>query len=95
MTQDPWTEFLTPPTPRRTKAMRDQTRKQIVRVGVFAADQWALDHLADGGPMADFTRGLVETAVLHLIEQGLLLVPDDIQRRLREPIPVRREVTDA
>lgn len=36
----------------------------------------------DGETPADYTRRLVATAVLHLVEQQLLVIADDLEQRL-------------
>jgi hypothetical protein len=41
-------------------------------------------------PGTDHTRRIVTAAVLHLVEQGLLTVPDDLPARLARPIPADR-----
>ena len=64
--------------------------ERLVKVASMAADMWALDHHPWQGTQAAYTRGLVTTAVMHLIEQGLLIVPDDLPERLDEPMPMRR-----
>ena len=45
----------------------------------------------DGETPADYTRRLITAAVLHLIEQGLLAIPADLERRIAEPIPADRQ----
>ena len=45
----------------------------------------------DGVTPADYTRRLVTAAVLHLVEQGLLVIPTDLERRIAEPIPADRQ----
>ena len=40
----------------------------------------------------DYTRRLITAAVLHLVEQGLLVIPTDLERRIAEPIPADRQV---
>ena len=73
----------------------------IVKTAVLAADMEALspppvsrvrnpDGSAQGETGAERTRRIVETAVMHLIEQGLLAVPGDIAERLERPIPIAR-----
>ena len=63
---------------------------RILRHASLAADMWALTHGDQSKTAAEYTRGLVTTAVNHLVEQGLLIVPDDIDRRLDEPLPMWR-----
>jgi hypothetical protein len=73
----------------------------ILRFAVFAADSEAMkapplssvrnpDGSAQYETPAERTGRLVRAAVLHLIEQGLLVIPDDIDERLDRWIPVSR-----
>ena len=64
--------------------------ERLMGVATMAAHLWALDHQPWRGTQADYTRGLVTTAVMHLIEQGLLTVPDDLPERLDQPIEMKR-----
>lgn len=64
--------------------------ERLVKVASMAADLWALDHHPWRGTQAAYTHGIVTTAVMHLIEQGLLIVPDDLPERLDEPIQMKR-----
>jgi hypothetical protein len=79
-----------------------ETAAALMRVAMSAADNEALDPAPasrvpgpGGKPQretpAEFTRRIVGAGVMHLIEQGLLVVPDDIGARLEEPIPMRRQ----
>lgn len=61
---------------------------RILRHATLAADMWALSRGDQSRTAAEYTRGLVTTAVTHLVEQGLLVVPDDIEQRLDEPLPM-------
>ena len=63
---------------------------RILRHASLAADMWALSHGDQSRTAAEYTRGLVTTAVTHLVEQSLLVVPDDIEQRLDEPLPMWR-----
>ena len=79
----------------------EETAEAVVSVAVFAADCEALNPAPlssvpnpDGSRQretnAEFTRRIVRTGILHLIEQGLLVFPDDIAERLEQPIPMAR-----
>jgi hypothetical protein len=79
-----------------------ETAAAFLRVAMFAADSEALDaappssiHGPDGRPQretpAEFTRRIVGAGVMHLVEQGLLVVPGDIAERLEGRIPLRRQ----
>jgi hypothetical protein len=74
----------------------------ILRFAVFAAESEAMKPPPlsavpdlDGSPQyetpAERTQRLVHAAVLHLIEQGLLVIPDDIDERLDRWIPLSRQ----
>ena len=64
----------------------------LIRYAVQAADGEAqLNPPPDGETPADYTRRLITAAVLHLIEQGLLAIPADLERRIAEPIPADRQ----
>jgi hypothetical protein len=63
----------------------------LIRIAADAADSEALLTARPAGETpAAHTRRLVGAAVLHLIEQGLLVIPDDLARRLARPIPADR-----
>ncbi|SRR6266851_1966985 len=76
----------------------------LVEIGVRAADMEVLGNPypvssvrhPDGGPQAETqaerTRRIVSTAVMHLIELGLLVIPDDIGGKLEKGIPVSRKL---
>jgi hypothetical protein len=64
----------------------------LIHYAVQAADGEAqLNPPPDGETPGDYTRRLVTAAVLHLIEQGLLVIPTDLERRIAEPIPADRQ----
>lgn len=65
--------------------------ERVLRLAALAADGWALNHASEPMSAADRTRGVVRTAITHLIEQGLLIVPDDLDARLNEPVPMWRQ----
>jgi hypothetical protein len=67
--------------------------ERLLQVACFAADMWWMDHAASSMTNAQITRGVVTEAVMHLIEQGLLVVPDDVSERLDQPIRIRREAS--
>jgi hypothetical protein len=73
----------------------------ILRFAVFAADDEAMkppplsripnpDGSRQQETPAEHTARLVRAGVLHLIEQGLLVIPEDIGERLDRWIPVSR-----
>jgi hypothetical protein len=76
--------------------------RDVLRAAVFAADGEALRVPAplssvrnpDGSPQnetrAEETRRLVRTALLHLLEQNLVVFPDDILDTLDGWIPAER-----
>jgi hypothetical protein len=61
---------------------------RILRHATLAADMWAMTHGDRSKTAAEYTRGLVTTAVTHLVQQGLLIVPGDIEQRLDKPLPM-------
>jgi hypothetical protein len=64
----------------------------LIHYAVQAADGEAqLNPPPDGETPGDYTRRLVTAAVLHLVEQGLLVIPTDLERRIAEPIPADRQ----
>jgi hypothetical protein len=64
----------------------------LIHYAVQAADGEAqLNSPPDGETPGDYTRRLVTAAVLHLVEQGLLVIPTDLERRIAEPIPADRQ----
>jgi len=64
----------------------------LIHYAVQAADGEAqLNPPPDGETPGDYTRRLVTAAVLHLVEQGLLVIPTDLERRSAEPIPADRQ----
>ena len=64
----------------------------LIHYAVQAADGEAqLNPPPDGETPGDYTRRLVIAAVLHLVEQGLLVIPTDLERRIAEPIPADRQ----
>jgi hypothetical protein len=69
--------------------------ERLLQVACLAADMWWMEHAHSGMTNAEITRGVVTNAVMHLIEQGLLVVPEDLTQRLDKPISIRRvEVTE-
>jgi hypothetical protein len=55
----------------------------LIRYAVQAAEGEAqLNPPPDGETPADYTRRLVTAAVLHLVEQQLLVIPADLEQRL-------------
>lgn len=48
----------------------------------------------DGSPQgetaAEHTRRITETAVLYLLEMGLVVIPEDIEERLDRLLPMQR-----
>jgi len=64
----------------------------LIHYAVQAADGEAqLNPPPDGETPGDYTGRLVTAAVLHLVEQGLLVIPTDLERRIAEPIPADRQ----
>ena len=64
----------------------------LIHYAVQAADGEAqLNPPPEGESPGDYTRRLVTAAVLHLVEQGLLVIPTDLERRIAEPIPADRQ----
>ncbi len=65
----------------------------LIRYAVQAAEGEAQVNPPPDGETADgYTRRLVTAAVLHLVEQGLLLIPPDLEQRLARPsIPADRQ----
>ena len=81
----------------------DEIARKLVLIAARAADEEAIregppsnsfrnpdGHLTPEIP-AERTRRLVECGVMHLIEQGLLAVPDDIGQRFAAVMPAARE----
>jgi len=83
-------------TPTATTGMTEVNPDQaatLIHYAVQAADGEAqLNPPPDGETPGDYTRRLVTAAVLHLVEQGLLVIPTDLERRIAEPIPADRQV---
>lgn len=76
--------------------------KSILWAAIMAADLEALkpgppshirnpDGSQQGETAAEFTKRIVTTGVMHVVEIGLLTVPDDIATRLDDFLPVGRE----
>jgi len=74
---------------------------EIVHYGVLAADMEALkprpvsnvrnpDGSAQHETNAEYTRRIIGCAVLHLIETGLLVIPDDARDKMERGIPLDR-----
>ena len=82
-------------TPTATTGMTEVNPDQaatLIHYAVQAADGEAqLNPPPDGETPGDYTRRLVTAAVLHLVEQGLLVIPTDLERRIAEPIPADRQ----
>ena len=65
-----------------TEVSPDQVA-DLVRYAVQAAEDEAQGNPPpDGETPGGYTRRLVTAAVLHLAEQGLLLIPPDLEQRL-------------
>ena len=62
----------------------------LIRYAVQAAEGEAqVSPPPDGETSGGYTRRLVTAAVVHLVEQGLLLIPPDLEQRIARPsIPV-------
>ena len=70
----------------KTEVSPDQAAA-LVRYAVQAAEGEAqLNPRPDGETPADYTRRLVTTAVLRLVEQQLLVIPSDLEQRLARVI---------
>jgi hypothetical protein len=82
-------------TPTATTSMTEVNPDQaaaLIHYAVQAADGEAqLNPPPDGETPGDYTRRLVTAAILHLVEQGLLVIPTDLERRIAEPIPADRQ----
>lgn len=77
-----------------------QALDAIIHFGAMAADHELLnkpvpvssvrnpDGTAQHETAAERTRRIIATAVTHLVDAGLLTVPDDIGERLEQPIPL-------
>lgn len=74
---------------------------EIVHYGVLAADMEALKprpvssmRNSDGSAQyetgAEYTRRIIGCAILHLIEVGLLVIPDDAREKMERGIPLDR-----
>lgn len=76
----------------KTEVSPDQAAA-LIRYAVQAAESEArLNPRPDGETPADYTRRLVTAAVLHLVEQQLLVIPPDLEQRLARPnIPADRQ----
>jgi len=72
----------------------------VLRYAVMAADMEALeprpvskirnpDGSVQGETGAEFTRRLVRAAVLHLLENGLVVLAPDAEERMEQGIPMR------
>lgn len=70
--------------------MDTNTTNALLQIAALAADGWAIDNIDTPMTQAERTRGLVDTAVMHLIEQGLLVPAADLAVRLAGPVSVRR-----
>ena len=87
--------------PAKVAEVDPQAAAALLRFARFAADDEAMkpgprsrirnpDGSAQGETGHERTGRIVEAAVMHLIEQGLLIVPDDLESRLERPIPIAR-----
>jgi hypothetical protein len=75
----------------------------LVRLANFATDQEALtprvsrvanpDGSTQRETAAEFTHRITETAVLYLLEMGLLVMPEDVEARLEGFFPSQRITT--
>jgi hypothetical protein len=81
------------------------TATAVIRVADFAADTEAMKTTPassvrnpDGSQQretaAEHTSRIVRAAVMHLLEQGLVVFPPDIEEKLDDWIPVGRVGTD-
>jgi hypothetical protein len=79
-----------------------EVMEDILRAARFAADHEAgkpgpvsrirnPDGSPQGETMVEFTTRIVTAAVMHVVEIGLLTVPEDIATRLDDWLPVSRE----
>lgn len=58
----------------------------LIRYAVQAAeDEAQVNPSPDGETPDGYTRRLVTAAVVHLVEQGLLLMPPDLEQRVEKP----------
>ncbi len=78
-------------TPEELTQQHEENLKNILRVAVLASDLWSMDNEPWYGTRAEYTRGLVHTAIRHAVEQGLLVLPEDIGERLDQPISMQRQ----
>jgi hypothetical protein len=73
--------------------------RQVIQFGVFAADMEALkprpvssvpnpDGSAQYETPAEYTRRIITAAIVHLIEVGLLVIPDDAREKMDQGIPL-------
>ena len=85
----------------RTEVPAEQARA-LVSIAVFAADHEALKPVPPSsirGPDGqlqretahELTSRIVTAAVLHLVEIGLLVVPEDLDVRLDRYLPMTRD----
>lgn len=67
------------------------------QVAVLAADMWAIDHNPRDSfemTMAQYTRGLINEGLLHLLELGVVRIDGErLRHLLATGCPVQREVT--
>ena len=79
-----------------------ETAHNLVRMASYAVDAEARkprpvsrvrnpDGSEQGETAVEFTGRLTETAVLYLLEMGLLVIPEDIGERLEQFFPMERE----
>ena len=79
-----------------------EVAEALVSIATFAADHEAMkprprsavrnpDGGVQGETQSELTRRLVGAAVLHLVEIGLLVVPEDFAARLDDWLPVSRD----
>jgi hypothetical protein len=83
-------------------AVPDEVAERLVYFATFAADDEALKPRPASsvpGPRGEvqsetaheFVRRVVAAGVLHLVEIGLLAVPDDFTARLDDYLPLQRD----
>lgn len=68
--------------------------KQLIDLAVMVVEEEEGNYGPPSRPQespAQSTRRIVETAVMHLIEQGLLVVPEDIEQRFDGSVRISRE----
>ena len=77
----------------------DDLAREIIHFGVLAADVEALkprpassvpnpDGSAQYETNAEYTRRIISAAILHLIQVGLLVIPEDAAEKMEQGIPL-------